>query len=60
MKITELIKKLEEIKAENGDIEVVVKYRDDGGEYIGHDETLYLTIVESKPSLLPREKTLVL
>ena len=43
MKISELINKLETLKEENGDIDVVVKFRDDGGSYGGYDAEIYLT-----------------
>jgi hypothetical protein len=43
MKISELINKLETLKEENGDIDVVVEYRDAGGSYGGYDAEIYLT-----------------
>lgn len=43
MNISTLIKKLEHLKEKHGDIDVVVQYRDDGGEYGGQDEEIYLT-----------------
>lgn len=46
MKISELIEYLEETKKENGDIEVKIKYRDDGGEWPGYDEYLYTYVNE--------------
>lgn len=44
MKLSELINKLETLKEENGDIDVVMQYRDDGGEYGGVDTELYLSV----------------
>lgn len=44
MKISELINKLETLKEENGDIDVVMQYRDGGGEYYGVDTELYLSV----------------
>ena len=44
MTISELIKELEVIKRAKGDIDVAVKYRDDGGEYLGQDEFIYLHV----------------
>ena len=41
MKISELIKKLEAIKSTEGDIEVVVQHRDEGGDYDGVTNYLY-------------------
>lgn len=46
MYIDELIKKLQEVKKEHGNIEVAVQYRDDGGYYSGHDYELDLSIDE--------------
>ena len=39
MKISEVIKKLEELKSKEGDVDVVVEYRDGGGSYydFGYD-----------------------
>lgn len=43
MNIKELIKKLQDLEKKYGsDTEVVVKYRDEGGEYLGVDYDLYL------------------
>ena len=33
MKISEVIKKLEELKSKEGDVDMVVEYRDRGGSY---------------------------
>lgn len=44
MKICELIDILTEVKKQHGDIEVVVKYRDDGGEYSGYDTDVYADV----------------
>lgn len=44
MTIEELIKQLEEIKKEYGNIEVRVQYRDDGGHYFGNDTNIELAI----------------
>lgn len=44
MKISELIGVLTEAKKQHGDIEVVVKYRDDGGEYSGYDTDVYADV----------------
>ena len=38
MEIKELIRELEKIQEEYGNIEVQVQYRDDGGDYFGTDE----------------------
>lgn len=38
MNIEELIKELEKIKEEHGNILVRVQYRDDGGDYWGTDD----------------------
>ena len=38
MKVDDLIKELEKIEEEYGNIEVKVQYRDDGGPYAGCDE----------------------
>lgn len=38
MTIDELIEKLEEIKAKEGNIEVYVQYRDDGYSYSGGED----------------------
>lgn len=46
MNITDLIKKLQEIKEKHGDIKVAVQYRDSGGYYGGADEELELCIEE--------------
>lgn len=40
MTVSELISVLEMVKAEKGDINVVVQYRDDGGTYYGTDDTI--------------------
>lgn len=40
MKISELIKELQKLQSENGDVEVVVQYRDFGGLYSGRDDDL--------------------
>lgn len=45
MKINELIKKLEAIKSTEGDIEVVIQYRDEGGDYNGFTNDLYFKAV---------------
>lgn len=43
MKICELINKLNELKNQYGeDINVMVQYRDDGGDYYGADEEIRL------------------
>lgn len=42
MTVKELIKALKSIK--NQDAQVVVQYRDDGGEYYGFDEDVYVTV----------------
>lgn len=44
MTISEMIHRLEEMKSIYGDIEMVVKYRDDGGEYEGYDKDVYMTV----------------
>ena len=43
MKISELIKKLEAIKSTEGDIEVVIQHRDEGGDYDGVTNYLYFS-----------------
>lgn len=44
MKICELIDVLAEVKKQHGDIEVVIKYRDGGGEYSGYDTDVYADV----------------
>ena len=45
MKLSKLINKLERLKEELGeDIDVVMQYRDAGGEYGGVDTELYLSV----------------
>lgn len=44
MTISNLINYLEEAKKEHGDIEAMVKFRDNGGEYCGYDEYLYVEV----------------
>lgn len=44
MTIEELIKALEKIKEDYGNIEVRVQYRDAGGDYWGNDEEVKLEI----------------
>jgi len=46
MTISELIKELENIQKEQGDIDVVVQYRDEGGIYDGCDEEIDLDLGE--------------
>ena len=41
MKISELIKKLEAVKSAEGDIEVVIQHRDEGGDYDSVTNYLY-------------------
>lgn len=43
MKISELIKKLEAVKVAEGDIEVVIRYRDNGGDFDGVTNDLYFS-----------------
>ena len=43
MNISTLIEKLKHLKEKYGDIDVVIQYRDDGGEYGGQDTEIYLT-----------------
>lgn len=47
MKIDELIERLKEVKAEHGNIEVGVAYRDGGGYYSGFDGHLDLCVVKN-------------
>ena len=48
MKISELIAYLEKAKEENGDINVEVQYRDEGGDFHGTDDCIYCeTVTES-------------
>ena len=45
MTISEVIRQLEELKYIYGDdTEIVVQYRDDGGDYEGYDENVYMTV----------------
>lgn len=44
MNIEELIKVLEQIKEDHGNIEVRVQYRDEGGDYCGTDDEIKLEI----------------
>jgi len=46
MKVSDMIKALQEIKSEHGDIDVVVQYRDDGGCYTGCDAELFMHVEE--------------
>ncbi len=46
MNIDELIKELQKVKKEHGNIEVAVQFRDDGGYYYGIDEELVLDVEE--------------
>ena len=44
MNITDLIKELQKIHKEHGNIEVAVQYRDEGGDYHGVDEDIRLDV----------------
>lgn len=44
MTIDELIKALEKIKEDYGNIQVKVQYRDEGGDYYGSDSIIKLEI----------------
>jgi hypothetical protein len=44
MKISDMIKALQKIESEHGDIDVVVQYRDDGGCYTGCDAELIMQV----------------
>jgi hypothetical protein len=41
-----MIKALQKIESEHGDIDVVVQYRDDGGCYTGCDAELFMHVEE--------------
>lgn len=56
MKIEDLIKELQKIQKEHGNINVAVQFRDDSGYYEGTD-SLYLYVEEDKTN---KEKTLIL
>lgn len=69
MNISELIKELEKVKAEHGeDILVVVRYRDNGGDYHGFDSDLRLEYGEDRSEeddyrdevSVPKEKMVLL
>ena len=47
MKISELIKKLESVKSAEGDIEVVIQHRDEGGDYDGVTNYLYFATMSN-------------
>ena len=47
MKISELIKKLEAVKSAEGDIEVVIQHRDEGGYYDGVTNYLYFATMSN-------------
>lgn len=47
MKISELIKKLEAVKSAEGDIEVVIQHRDEGGDYDGVTNYLYFATMSN-------------
>ena len=47
MKISELIKKLEAVKSAEGDIEVVIQHRDEGGDYDGVTNYLYFATISN-------------
>ena len=49
MKVKELIEKLKEL---DENMQVVVQFRDSGGDYIGEDDTIYLTIDKSENKLI--------
>jgi hypothetical protein len=46
MTLNELIEILNEMKEENGEKEVKVQYRDDGGDYYGEDSEIRLEVTE--------------
>jgi len=47
MKIADLIEKLEELKKEHGNLNVVVQYRDENGYYWGCDADLRFAVATS-------------
>lgn len=53
MKISEVIKKLEELKSKEGDVDVVVEYRDGGGSYYDFGYDLFFEIVEDISLQMP-------
>ena len=46
MTLNELIEILNKMKEENGEKEVKVQYRDDGGDYYGEDSEIRLEVTE--------------
>ena len=44
MKISEVIKRLEELKSKEGDVDVVVEYRDGGGSYYDYGYDLFFEV----------------
>ena len=44
MKISEVIKRLEELKSKEGDVDVVVEYRDGGGSYYDYGYDLLFEV----------------
>ena len=45
MKLSKLIRRLEHLQEQlDDDVEVAVQYRDEGGEYLGVDTSLYLYV----------------
>ena len=53
MKISELIERLEEVKKERGNLEVVVEYRDDW-DYVAYDSN-FLFQIHDKDEVLVRK-----
>lgn len=53
MKISELIKKLEELKSKEGDVDVVVEYRDRGGSYYDYGYDLLFEVQKDVSLYMP-------
>ena len=53
MKISEVIKRLEELKSRECDVDVVVEYRDGGGSYYDYDYDLLFEVKKDFSLYLP-------
>ena len=53
MKISEVIKKLEELKSKEGDVDVVVQHRDGGGSYYSFDYDLLFEVQKNVSLYMP-------
>lgn len=53
MKISEVIKRLEELKSKEGDVDVVVEYRDGGGSYYDYGYDLLFEVQKDISLYMP-------